>query len=385
MAVKSILFIGGYPNEVDKYKRVFYQNLIFAMSDKGIECTVISPVSYTAYKNRISEIKRYVVQKTAKGNPVYVYYPRYISVSAKKIDSFNTGIISECLFELCALKEAKRLSKKFDCVYGHFFLSGGLAAIKAGNYFKMPSFIAYGECDYESQVKALFRDLTNKDIAGITGIISVSGKNTDELKQIGLFNNTPIITCPNAIDLTSFKKKDKVECRKKFGFPEDKFIVGFVGGFIERKGHKRLLAACSGMKDVCLAFAGKGEDKPEGSNVIYAEALPHEYICDFLNAVDVFVLPTLNEGCSNAIVEAMACGLPVISSNLPFNDDILNDENSIRIDPNSIEEIKNAIIRLINDKAMRDKLSLAAAETAKELTIERRADKILDFIEINTQ
>ena len=76
-----------------------------------------------------------------------------------------------------------------------------------------------------------------------------------------------------------------------------------------------------------------------------------------MNAADVFVLPTLAEGCCNAILEAMACGLPIISSNLPFNWDILNDKNSILIDPNNINQIADAIQRLRDSPKLRSEMS----------------------------
>ena len=82
---------------------------------------------------------------------------------------------------------------------------------------------------------------------------------------------------------------------------------------------------------------------------------------------------------SNAIVEAMACGLPIVSSNLPFNDDILEDKNSIRINPMSVDEIRDAVIRL-KDSDIRDKMGNNAWYTAQGLSIEGRAEKILKFI-----
>ena len=115
--------------------------------------------------------------------------------------------------------------------------------------------------------------------------------------------------------------------------------------------------------------------------MLFKGKLKHDEVPLYLNAADVFVLPTLLEGCCNAIVEAMACGLPIISSNLPFNWDVLNESNSIMVDPMSVAEIRNAIIKLRDDKTLRDNMSIASLEAARDLTIEHRAEKIINFIQ----
>lgn len=379
--MKRMLFIGWYPNPVEKYMNVFFRNLIYAIADLGIECTVISPVSIVRYRKKIREIPTYEVEKTPKGTSVEVYRPRVLSASSKQIGAFNTELITERLFENGAVSVAKKLNKKFDAVYGHFFLYGGLAAIKIGRKLDIPSFVAFGECDYESQVQQTYGDLKPKDIYGLSGVISVSTKNAQKLNEIGIFGDIPVIIAPNSIDSTLFYKKDKVACREKLGLPKDKFIVGFVGGFIERKGDKRVLAAVNKLDNVYIAFAGRGKEPPFGERVLFCDALEHELVPDLLNSVDVFCLPTLSEGSCNAVIEAMACGLPVISSDLAFNDDVLTNDNSIRINPNSIDEIYDAIKQVYESKELRIKLSEASLATAKELNIDLRAKRICEFIE----
>ncbi|MBO5169540.1 MAG: glycosyltransferase [Oscillospiraceae bacterium] len=378
--MKHVLFIGWYPNSIDKYRNVFFQNLIYEMARQGVDCTVISPVSIMKYRENIWKIPYHIEEDIGEGVFVHTYYPKTFSASSKAIGKFNTEVISEYFFEKAALNTAKKMNQTFDCVYGHFILYGGLAAIQIGNYFNIPSFFAYGECSFDTEIGNTYGIPKAEKIKGLTGIISVSTKNTNELTALGFVDRIPIITVPNATDLSLFFKRDRNVCRKKLGMPEDKFIVGFVGGFIERKGDKRLLEAVNRLDDTFVAFAGRGEDKPSGDRVVFCQAMEHNDIPVFLNAVDVFVLPTLAEGSCNAIIEAMACGLPIISSDLPFNDDVLNNENSIRIDPMSIDDIREAISTLRDENA-REMMGKKALLTAQNLSIARRATRILDFIE----
>ncbi len=100
--------------------------------------------------------------------------------------------------------------------------------------------------------------------------------------------------------------------------------------------------------------------------MLFCGEVNHSDIVYYLNASDVFVLPTKAEGCSNAIVEALACHLPIVSSDMPFNYDILkNDYNSILINPNSSKEIQNAIMELKNNHARRNKMADNAGVTVQ--------------------
>ena len=93
------------------------------------------------------------------------------------------------------------------------------------------------------------------------------------------------------------------------------------------------------------------------------------------------MLPTFAEGCCNALIEAMACGLPIISSDREFNWDVLNADNSIMIDPENVDEIANAIAELRDNSEKRKEMSKAALHTAANLTIRIRAEKIAEFME----
>ena len=271
------------------------------------------------------------------------------------------------------------LPVKPDVLYCHFWE----CAIEAYPYAKannIPLFVATGESSISNITKL---DLVPSDLKDLTkGVICVSSKNKEESISLGLTSEDKCLVKPNAVNSELFKKLNKKECRQKLGLPQDVFIISFVGAFIERKGVLRVADAIKLIKGepVYSCFIGRGAQYPDCENILHKGGLRHEQIPEYLNASDVFVLPTLAEGCCNAIVEAMSCGLPIISSNLPFNWDVLDDNNSIMIDPNNVDAIADAIVKLRDDKNLREVMAASSLKKAASLTIDQRARDILEFI-----
>lgn len=375
------LFIGSYPNPVEPHRSVFFRELIYQMAKQGVECTVITPVSLSKYRASVKNIPVYSSEIISEGIYIDVFRPRTVSFSAKKIGGWNTIKMTLTAFDAAVMGQLKKINKQFDFVYGHFFLGGGLTAAKVGRKYGIPAYIAYGECSFETEVSNKYGDITSDEMQGVHGIISVSSANAEDLKKRGFAEGIPILLSLNSVNKDVFKIKDRYTCRENFGIPQNEFVVGFVGYFIDRKGPGRLQEACRGLAGVKLAFAGKGPQVPVGENVVFCQSLAHEDIADFLNAVDIFVLPTLHEGCCNAVVEAMSCGKAIVSSDLPFNHDVLNPENAILVDPNDIVQIRTAIRKLRDDIQLRNTLAKQALRDAQGLTIDKRARNILEFIE----
>lgn len=141
------------------------------------------------------------------------------------------------------------------------------------------------------------------------------------------------------IDFDEFFAKDKVEAKAQFGI--DGFVVGYAGRFVEEKGLSVLLEAMSYVKDlpISLALAGRGpyktqleaEIKNHGlRNVVFVDGLVHEQMSDFMNALDIFVLPSLarrhwREQFGHVLIEAMACGVPCIGSESDPIDIVIGD------------------------------------------------------------
>ena len=351
----------------------FIDQLVSKIADNDIECSVISPYSITEKLVRNSELVPRVRTRISRhGNMVRIYSPRYLSFSNSMLTFIN--------FRNAVIKEYEKRSLDADAVYGHFIWPSGLCAADLGELKKIPSFLAYGESTPKSYMHVK-TDVLQKKLNKLSGIIAVSSTNKKELIDTGLIKNVEFAVFPNAIDSSMFKKIDRYIARTKLNIEHDQFVVAFVGHFIKRKGVTILSNVLNQMEDVYSFFIGAGPEEPQCKNIIFKGRVPHEQMYLYLNAADIFVLPTSAEGSCNAIIEAMACGLPIVSSDQPFNDDILNEKNSIRVNVEDEIAIKNAIMLLKHNPELRQKMSEAALESASALNLQQRAKDIINFME----
>lgn len=373
----------GYPWQNDM-NRVFVKQLVMEFADIGIECHVIAPVSiFEQFSLGRNKRPSKYIEKTASGNVVHVYCPRYVSLSSKRVLGFKTGKLTSRFFRNAIQRVFIKLPTMPDAMYGHFVAFAGVSAAAIGEKYGIPVFIACGESNY-STFFGNSNNMARNALNLAKGIIAVSQKNKDELldqKIVTQDQASKIEVLPNGYNPDVFHPISQKDAREKLGIPPDKFIVSFTGAFTERKGPLRLLTAISGLPNVYAIYMGKGPQQPVGERVLFAGSVHNEDIVNYLNASDVFVLPTLQEGCCNAIIEAIACGLPIISSDLPFNDELLIEDNSIRIDPNDPEAIMEALRKLIEHPELRRNMSLASIRMSEGFRLSSRAKNIKAFIE----
>ncbi len=378
MKIKRICFLAGeYPTSEKPKSAVFYQTLVHQIAKLGIECRVIYPYPMNLKNQSKRKDRIDIVDDT---HSVKVYRPYTISFGAKSILCWNTAYLTAVSYTKSAKKALAQMNWVPDVFYGHFISPAGIMAAKLSEEMGIPCFVAYGESQPWS-INTIGVSRTQQVLANVSGFVAVSSKNKKELIDLHISSEDRVRVFPNGVDSSVFYKRDKSEARKKMGWDTDKFIVAFVGHFNERKGILRLDKAIYDLPDVYVAYAGSGALTPRSPNIIHMGDVAPEMMPWFLSAADIFVLPTLHEGCCNAIIEALACGLPVVSSDRDFNYDILSNENAILIDPENVHDIRNAILKLKNDKKLRDRLAYKSVMTAEKLDIRQRAKAILSWME----
>lgn len=370
-----------YPYK-DNMEFVFVKKLVDEWARMGHRCVVITEFPLVTYlRKRIEYKPLHYADEVAPGVAVEVYNPRTLNVPWM----FRDVEVGRWLASRSIELQIRRIGIQFDFIYCHFFVSAFLAYRYAHKH-NVPLFVATGESDIPALHKPS-RDFSVEAFRNYTsGVIAVSSKNKDEAAKLGLIEPSKCKVFPNGTDLSVFHPKDRRECRERLGLPQDKFIISCVGFICERKGQNRLLEAVRKLNDenVNLLFLGKEAILEsfalEGEEILFKGAVENKEIPTFLCASDVFCLPTRAEGCCNAVIEALACGLPVISSNLPFNWDVLDESNSIMVDPDNVEEIAEAITRIKENMLLRKSLSDGALEKSQRLDVHQRANGILDFI-----
>lgn len=203
-------------------------------------------------------------------------------------------------------------------------------------------------------------------------IIVTSQRDKDFIVEKYTVNREKIVVIPNYVDTETFRP---LGCERESG------RIIFVGRLDEQKNLFSLIDAVKGL-DIRLVLIGKGplEDalkkktKEEGiENVVFAGVIPNEILPEELNKSEIFVLPSLYEGNPKTLLEAMACGLPVIGTNTVGIKDVVKHRENGYLCGTSTNSIEEAIMEVMKDEELMENLG----KNARKTIIENYSLKIL--------
>jgi glycosyltransferase involved in cell wall biosynthesis len=233
-------------------------------------------------------------------------------------------------------------------------------------------------------------------------LIAVSSNIVDELRDLYKVPQERIYTVHNGVDVDFFRKSNPIKkknARRKLGVQGEPLIL-YVGHLSPRKGIEHLLKSIPKVvekfpKAVFVLVGGTPKFVGETdykkiwtelsaklsiqNNVIFAGEVRHGDIPLFYEAAEFFVFPTLYEGLAKALLEAMACNLPVVATNAGGNPDaIMHGENGILVRPSDSDELADALIHVISDEAYAKEIGQKARVTVeRNFTWKIAADRVM--------
>jgi len=205
------------------------------------------------------------------------------------------------------------------------------------------------------------------------GIFTVSDQLRQDLcRHVGL-RPEQVQVVPNGVDLSRFVGADRPRARQALGIAADSIVLGSVGRLVAVKNYGLLLRA---MQDPALAQAhlvlvGDGPERGSLQNLADTPSLAgrvhllghRDDIPELLPAFDIFVLPSISEGMSNTLLEAMACGVAPVASRVGGSGEIVADGTcGLLFDSNDEEGLRHALRRLVSDDSERVRIGAAARQ-----------------------
>ncbi len=374
--MKIAVVSNNYPSSSRPYRGAFVYNFVQEICKNNIDVTVLAPEPAHHYLLNKTKKKDFYGKELAQ-----IFRFPYLSFSNKfSYRDFSAVYWGMKSMALSVRFNTQRFRIKADLVYGHFFYSG-LATLELAKKLDVPAVLTIGESRIEDHTKYVSHEFIIQLMSRFSGIVAVS----QEIKKI-LINkyNVPesrIKCIPNASDSSLFYPRDRIAMRIKHGLPLDSFIVIFVGHFNEWKGVHRLIGALNLIDNVYGIFLGSGSPLGSNNKILLAKAVANNQVPEYLSAANLFVLPSRNEGSCNAISEALACGLPVVSSDVPAIREQLDEDVSLLTDPLSEESIASAIQTLLKDKPLYDKMCVAALKKAQSYSLRNKTKEMIGYFD----
>ncbi|MBA7646554.1 Mannosylfructose-phosphate synthase [subsurface metagenome] len=304
----------------------------------------------------------------------------------------------------------------YDIFHGHY-VDGGIVAIDVAFHFKKPSFFTahslgawkkarMGGDPIEMEKLYHFKHRIKEEKRVFRSVVAQTATTAIQkelFKKYYNFESNNIEVIPPGVNVHIYKPLNKDEKENQLSTPE-KYIF-CLSRIDANKGHDYLLYAFdivrSNIKDIHLIIGG-GSPKPKQVELevkakmreIISEHemedrvriigyVPDELMAPYYRQAELFVLPSKFEPFGMTALEAMACGTPVITSNLGgIKENFTSGKDGILVDPSNKEELAESMINLLNDTEFADKIGKEGYKTVKEkFSWEAIAKRTLEFYE----
>lgn len=323
-AVKILSFTTLYPNAAQPRHGVFVENRIRRIAQQeNVDLRVVAPVPLFPLRNSV--FGRYAlyanVPASEQRHGVDVLHPRFpvvpkvgMTLSPYLLYRWMRPVMSQLMAD----------GYDFDLIDAHYFYPDGVAAALLGRWLNRPVVITARGSDINVIARhALPGSFIRWAARQAAGVIAVSNGLADEMAARGL-DRQRIRVLRNGVDLDLFRPLDRQACRREMGLEGP--VLLSVGNLVALKGHDLVIKALHNLPGFQLVIVGTGpeegtlralsETQGLSDRIRFHGGVAHEELATIYNAADALVLASASEGWPNVLLEAIACGTPVISSDV---------------------------------------------------------------------
>ena len=360
--MKILVFTSLFPNNIEQNKGIFIKERMRNVA-RFCEIKVIAPVPYFP---RIRFFKKWFrfskVNRQDKIEGLEVYYPRFFMVPKIGMSLYGVFMFLSVLSTVSKIKKGFN----FDLIDAHYVYPDGLAAVLLGKVFKKPVVVSARGTDINVYPKfPIIKRAIIHTLKNAKKIISVCQALKDAMVELGI-KADKIEVIPNGVDIKKFKPISKIEARKELNLSCDKKIVVSVGHLIKGKGFQYIIGAIAQIKREfsinkvpLLVIVGEGEYRSKlehrikelglEENVLMVGEKSHSELCKWYSSADLFCLASSREGWPNVIFESLACGVPVVATNVNGVSEVIKSEKyGILVGNQDDKVIADAIAKALN-------------------------------------
>jgi teichuronic acid biosynthesis glycosyltransferase TuaC len=322
--IRLLTFSTLYPNAVQPHHGVFVENRLRHLVASGeATSTVLAPVPwFPSASPCFGRWARYAsIPQRENRHGLLVHHPRFLALPRL---GMLTGPASLYQAARIALRRLLAQGFRFDAIDAHYLYPDGVAAVRLGQEFGIPVVVtARGSDTSQLPRYRVPRQAIRWTMARADALIAVSEGLKEGLVALGAVPEK-VTVLRNGVDLDTFRPPACRACaRAALGLGSQPTLLS-VGHLIERKGHHLVIRALPRLPEHILLIVGEGPEREAlqaeaqqlgvAGRVRFEGPQPHGRLPLYYGAADALVLASSREGWANVLLEAMACGTPVVAS-----------------------------------------------------------------------